>query len=204
MDRTALDLAKLPEDPFERFRAIFKEAQAAIPVDPNAMTVATVGPDGQPAARILLLKEVDARGFVFYTNRLSRKGRELTATPKVALCFWWQVLECQVRVEGPTELMSDAESDAYFASRPRGSQLGAWASHQSEVLTGREVLEARLAEVTRRYEGRDVPRPPHWGGYRVLPRRIEFWHARPSRLHERREYTRADERAPWAWATLSP
>lgn len=204
MDRTALDLAKLPEDPFERFRAIYKEAQAAIPVDPNAMTVATVGPDGQPAARILLLKEVDARGFVFYTNRQSRKGRELTATPKVALCFWWQVLECQVRVEGPTELVSDAESDAYFASRPRGSQLGAWASHQSDVLSGREVLEARLAEVTRRYEGRDVPRPPHWGGYRVLPRLVEFWHARPSRLHERRQYTRPDESAPWTWATLSP
>lgn len=204
MDRTALDLEKLPEDPFARFRAIFDVAQATLPLDANAMTVATVGAGGQPSARVLLLKDVDARGFVFYTNRLSPKGRQLGQTPLVALCFYWTPLECQVRVEGPVEQVSDAESDAYFASRPRGSQLGAWASHQSEVLESRAVLEQRLAEVTARYEGREVPRPPHWGGYRAVPRLIEFWHGRPSRLHERRQYTRADERAPWGWVTLSP
>ena len=194
----------LPHDPFERFAALYDQARAAIPVDPNAMVVATVGPDGQPSARVVLLKEFDARGFVFYTNYESRKGEELLAHPKAALVLHWAPLERQVRIEGSVEPVSPEEADAYFQSRPRGSQVGAWASAQSRPLTSREALEARVEALTRQYEGKRIPRPPHWSGFRVVPHRIEFWHARASRLHERLVYLRERAGSPWHTEMLNP
>ena len=154
------------------------------------MTLSTVARDGQPSARLVLLKSVDDRGFVFYTNLRSRKGRELAANPRAALTFHWQPLEVQVRIEGIAELVSDEEADEYFATRARGSQIGAWASEQSETIARSGDLDARVAEAERRFAGREVPRPPHWSGYRVIPERIEFWRNRPNRLHERRLFER--------------
>jgi pyridoxamine 5'-phosphate oxidase len=190
---------ELPKDPIERFAALYAEARRVIPVDPNAMVVASVGEDGRPSA---LLKDFGAHGFSFFTNLESRKGRELLTRPYAALVFFWQPLERQVRVEGRVERISDAEADAYFATRPRGSQLGAWASLQSQPLTSREMLERRLAELEQQYEGKPVPRPPHWGGLRVVPERMEFWHARPSRLHDRLLYVREGE--GWRTELLYP
>jgi pyridoxamine 5'-phosphate oxidase len=190
-----------PDDPIAAFTAAFEKAKATEPFDATAMTLATVDARGRPAARIVLLKGADARGFTFYTNRLSRKGRELDAHPYAALCVHWPASLQQVRVEGRVERVDDAESDAYFATRPRESQLGAWASEQSAPLASREELEARVRELEARYPG-EVPRPPHWGGYRVVPEVIELWYAGAHRLHDRFVYTR--QGAGWKRQRLNP
>ncbi|ATE65942.1 pyridoxamine 5'-phosphate oxidase [Rhizorhabdus dicambivorans] len=177
-------------DPHALFEDWFAEARASEPNDPEAMAVATVGTDGQPSVRMVLLKGHDPRGFVFYTNYESRKAGELDATPRAALLFHWKSLRRQVRIEGPVSKVSEAEGDAYFATRRRDSQLGAWASDQSRPLDSRATFEARFEAMKARFEGGPVPRPPHWSGFRVEPERIEFWQDRAHRLHERRLFTR--------------
>ncbi len=179
-----------PEDPIAAFAAWLEEAEASEPRDPTAMAVATVGADGMPSNRMILLKGVDARGFVFYTNFESRKGRQLLAHPKAALMFHWKSLGRQVRVEGEVTEVSAAEADAYFASRPRQARIGAWASDQSRVLEGRFELEKRAAEFGLKYAVGKIPRPPHWSGFRVAPRSIEFWQEGKFRLHHRLVYHR--------------
>lgn len=196
-------MADLETDPFARFAAWMAEAEAREPSDPNAMALATATPQGRPSVRIVLLKGVDARGFTFFTNLESRKGREAHDNPFAALCFHWKSLRRQVRVEGALEPVSGAEADAYFHSRARGSQVGAWASLQSQPLDARETLERRIAEVEARYP-EEIPRPPHWSGLRLVPARIEFWSERPFRLHERHVYARAAPGAPWTRETLYP
>jgi len=181
-------MAATPEA-IEQFARWFAEAAAKEP-EPNAMSVATVAASGAPSARMILLKGVDDRGFVFYTNLDSRKAAELSENPHVALCFHWKSLGRQVRVEGVVEAVSEREADAYFATRPRESQLGAWASDQSRPLASRSVLEERIAVVEKRFAGGPILRPLHWSGYRVLPSRVEFWEARPFRLHDRLVYVR--------------
>jgi len=177
-------------DPFQLFDAWFAEARASEPNDSNAMALATVDATGQPSVRMVLLKGHGPDGFVFYTNRESCKAGDLAAVPKAALLFHWKSLRRQIRIEGTVSWASDAESDAYFASRSRDSQLGAWASDQSRPLDARATFEVRYEEMRARFEGGDVPRPPHWGGYRVTPARIEFWQDRAHRLHERRLFSR--------------
>ncbi len=192
------------EDPIERFEAWMAEAAKTEPNDPNAVCLATATPDGRPSARMVLLKGVDQRGFVFYTNLESRKGRELAANPYAALCFHWKTLTRSVRVEGPVSRVTDEEADAYFASRPRASRIGAWASKQSQPLEGRWALEKAVAEYTVRFGAGEVPRPPHWSGFRLSPRLIEFWRDQPFRLHERLVYRREDEAEAWRTELLYP
>ncbi len=200
--RAGLDRADVHSDPVVQFDAWFEETLAAGLHEPNAMIVATATADGRPSARTVLLKGYDARGFVFYTNYEGRKARELEANPACALLFYWGELERQVRIEGRASRISDDESDAYFAGRPRGSRLGAWASEQSRPVEGREILEERQRSLDAEYEGREVPRPPFWGGYRVEPDVVEFWQGRESRLHDRLVYRRADD--GWRLERLQP
>jgi pyridoxamine 5'-phosphate oxidase len=203
-DYTLRGLAEgeVAEDPLVQFQRWFDEAVAAGLREPNAMTLATVGADGRPSARVVLLKSFDAAGFVFFTNYESRKGRELDQSGQAALVFYWGDLERQVRIEGAVARLAPAESDGYFASRPLSAQLGAWASPQSRPLAGRAELEARLAAAGERFGAAAPPRPPFWGGYCVTPTLIEFWQGRPSRLHDRILYQR--QATAWAVTRLAP
>lgn len=193
----------MSDDPFSLFDAWYAEARTSEPNDSNAMALATADADGRPSVRMVLLKGHGRDGFVFYTNRGSRKAGELAANPQVALLFHWKSLRRQIRIEGPVAPVSDAESDAYFASRSRDSQLGAWASDQSRPLDARATFEARFDAARARFDGQDVTRPPFWGGYRVTPQRIEFWQDRAHRLHERRLFTPAVDGA-WREGLLYP
>lgn len=191
-------------DPLELFAAWYAEAKKNEPDVPDAMTLASVGSDGMPSARMVLLKDFDASGFVFYTNYESRKGEQLVAHAKAALLFHWKSLKRQVRIEGPVSKTTPEEADAYFATRQRGSQIGAWASDQSRPLESRFALEKRVAEFGARHLVGTVPRPPHWSGFRVQPLLIEFWQDQAFRLHDRLEYRRATSASPWTTRTLYP
>lgn len=189
-------------DPFEQFGRWFTDARKAEVLEPNAMTLATADADGLPSARIVLLKDFDARGFVFFTNYTSQKATELAANAHAALVFWWGPMERQVRIVGPVTRVSPSESEAYFHSRPRSSQIGAWASHQSQAVETRQPFEDRRVELESRFTGKNVPMPDFWGGYRLAPTSVEFWQGRPSRLHDRLRYTRAGE--IWTRTRLQP
>jgi pyridoxamine 5'-phosphate oxidase len=201
--RESLDESALHPDPIEQYRAWFEDAVAASVLEPNAMTLATATPDGRPSARVVLLKSFDERGFTFHTNHESRKGRELSANPQAALVLYWAPLERQVRIEGRVERVSDQESDEYFRTRPLGARLAAWVSRQSEVVGSRADLEARLHEVEQQYLETEAPRPPHWGGCRVVPDAFEFWQGRPNRLHDRFRY-RLSPTDTWVLERLAP
>jgi pyridoxamine 5'-phosphate oxidase len=200
--RTGLAEADVALDPVVQFRTWFRDALAADLHEPNAMILATATADGKPSARTVLVKGYDERGFVFYTNFEGRKARELETNPQCALLFYWGELERQVRIEGRASRVSGEESDAYFMSRPRGSRLGAWASEQSRPVQGRSVLEERVRALEAEYEGREIPRPPFWGGYRVEPHTIEFWQGRENRLHDRLVYLRNE--GGWKIVRLQP
>ncbi|BCL37830.1 pyridoxine/pyridoxamine 5'-phosphate oxidase [Nostoc sp. MS1] len=213
MDKTIADLRRdytleglseteVEPNPFIQFKKWFEQALAAQLPEPNAMTIATTTPDGKPSARMVLLKDFDERGFVFFTNYNSRKGQELAENPQAALVFWWAELERQVRILGRVEKVSESESDYYFESRPAKSRLGAWASNQSEIIASREILEQRMQELQDKYQNQEIPRPQHWGGLRVIPTEIEFWQGRSSRLHDRLLYTHVD--GSWEIQRLSP
>lgn len=193
------------QNPLSRFTRLYAQAQAvdrALLKEPNAMSLATVGMGGAPSVRVVLMKHFDEDGFVFYTNLDGRKGRELRTKPVAALCFHWPPLEVQVRVEGSVTQVSDAEADEYFATRERSSQIGAWASLQSQPIENADDLMVRFSDIEKRYEGQPVPRPPFWSGFRLRPDRIEFWKGKPSRLHERHLYTRSGD--SWTMETLYP
>jgi pyridoxamine 5'-phosphate oxidase len=195
----------IPPDPIERFREVYALAEKidrSIIPDPTAMSLATIEEREQPSVRIVLLKAFDERGFVFYTNYEGRKGRHLLAHPRAALCFYWAPLDIQVRIEGAVTKVSDAEADAYFATRARLSQIGAWASKQSEPMETPAALDERVREYEKKFDGKTVPRPPFWSGFRVAPERIEFWKGKPNRLHERHLYTRRGD--GWKIETLYP
>lgn len=192
-----------PDDPVEMFARWFEQATEAGVYEPNAMTLATASAEGEPASRIVLLKGFDHRGFTFFTNYESDKGRHLRDNPRASLTFYWDRLHRQVRITGAVAQVSREETAAYFRSRPRGSRLGAWASAQSRVLADREALDRRYAELEARHEGEEVPVPPHWGGYRVAPESIEFWQGRTSRLHDRLRYRRSAN-GPWTLERLAP
>jgi pyridoxamine 5'-phosphate oxidase len=202
--RARLDEADVSHDPFVEFARWLAEALEAQVPEPTAMTLATATAESVPSARIVLLKEFDQRGFVFFTDYRSRKAGELEANPRAALVFWWGELERQVRITGGVALASHEESERYFQTRPLGSRLGAWASHQSRVIPGRAALEADVREVEDRFKDGDVPLPPHWGGYRVVPDTIEFWQGRESRLHDRIRYVRESGGKGWRIERLSP
>lgn len=195
--------ADLNSNPIEQFNLWFQQALDADLIEPNAMTLATATPKGKPTARIVLLKGVSDRGFVFYTNYESQKGQQLIANPYAALVFLWDKLERQVRIEGKVEQLSSSESAVYFHSRPKASQIGAWASDQSQVIANREVLEKKLASLEEQYQGQEIPLPQHWGGFRVVPNRIEFWQGRPSRLHDRLVYN-LEADGNWSISRLAP
>ena len=195
----------IPTDPIERFRDVYalaKKIDRSILPDPSAMTLATVDQHGRPSVRVVLLKAFDELGFVFYTNYEGRKGRELLSHPRAALCFYWPTIDIQVRVEGPVIRVTDGEADVYFASRHRMSQIGAWASRQSEPLENPSALDERVRRYENEFAGKDVPRPAHWSGFRVQPERIEFWKEKPNRLHERHLYTHGGH--GWKVETLYP
>lgn len=203
--RGGLDRADLAKSPFEQFRIWFEQACAASLIEPNAMTVCTAGTDGRPSARTVLLKAYDERGFVFFTNYTSRKAQQIAQNPHAALVFPWVGLERQVTIEGRVEKISAAESLRYFLSRPFGSRLGAWVSHQSSVISSRSILLKKLDEMKRRFSEGKVPLPDFWGGFRVVPVRIEFWQGRPNRLHDRFCYSRGnDAETAWTIERLAP
>lgn len=202
-ESSGIDFDALDADPIDQFATWFAEAQAGSDPEPYAMVLSTVDAAGWPLGRTVLLRRVDTEGFVFYTNYDSAKGRALDATQRGGLTFHWTGQHRQIHVSGTVERVSETESDEYFAKRPRESQLGAWASEQSTEITGRDVLEQRLMELTDKFEGEQVPRPEFWGGYRVVPRWIEFWQGRPNRLHDRARYVRTDSGA-WERLILSP
>jgi len=201
--RAELDERKLDPDPLRQFLSWLDEAVHAELLEPNAMTLATSTPDGHPSARIVLLKAADASGFTFFTDARSRKGSELAANPRAELVFWWGELERQVRICGTAETVSDAESEKYFDSRPEGSRISAWASQQSEVVRDRAQLERQWADARMHHGGERIPRPPYWGGFRMLPREYEFWQGRPNRLHDRLRYRLLDT-GGWMLERLSP
>lgn len=200
--RARLDQAAVDPDPIVEFARWFDEALKAQAVEPNAMTLATVGEGGTPSARVVLLKGFDERGFVFFTDYRSQKGQELQRNPRAALVFYWPELERQIRVTGSTATISRAESEAYFRTRPRTSRISAWVSEQSKVIASRNALDDRVPDMEKRFPGDDVPLPPHWGGYRVAPEMIEFWQGRESRLHDRIRYVRQEK--SWRIERLSP
>jgi len=199
-----VDFDHPPADPLPWFERWLQDARHTGLPNPNAMTLATIDPDGRPSARIVLLKSIDPAGAVFFTNRESRKGLALRAKPQAALLFHWDSLDRQVRIEGTATLVSDAESDAYFATRPRGSQIGTWASAQSQPVISRAELQRAVDAITRKYEGKDVPRPPYWGGYRVSLESIEFWQGDKFRLHDRVVYTPGSVSGTWTTQRLYP
>ncbi len=201
-DRDSLSESGVATDPIRQFQVWFEDAVKSQVPEPHAFILATSSPDGQPSARVMLLRGCEPRGFTFFTNYESRKGSEIAANPRAAMVFFWHALERQVRVEGSLEKVPAEESDAYFDSRPEGSKVGAWASRQSTVIPDRESLEARVRELEAEFADRQVPRPAHWGGYCLVPSSIEFWQGRPSRLHDRLRYTR--DGSSWQIDRLSP